>query len=56
MTMMADDGGSMQEHYYTYEIVKIDEGIFPGKFVNYQARLSFKSVSETNATFAEWFV
>merc|ERR1711879_129604 len=42
------------EHFYTYHITKVDEGLFPGSFANYHARMSFKRVTDTNATFAEW--
>jgi hypothetical protein len=46
----------VQERYYSYTIVRITEGLLPGSFINYHARLSFKPVTDKNATFAEWFV
>lgn len=46
----------MQEHFYSYALVKKDEGLFPGDFINYHARMSFKRVTDKNATFAEWCV
>ncbi|ELR13767.1 uncharacterized protein ACA1_076100 [Acanthamoeba castellanii str. Neff] len=42
------------EHFYTYHITKSDEGVFPGALANYHARISFKRVTDKNATFAEW--
>jgi hypothetical protein len=47
--------GGPQEHFYTYHIVHLDDGLFPGEFINYHARLSFKPVTAKNATFAEWY-
>jgi hypothetical protein len=46
----------VQEHFYSYALVKKDEGLFPGDFINYHARMSFKRVTDKNATFAEWCV
>lgn len=47
-------GYSSTEHFYSYALVKKDEGLFPGDFINYHARMSFKRVTDKNATFAEW--
>lgn len=43
-----------QDRSYTYTIVKKDDGLFPGEFVNYSARVSFKPITDKDMTFAEW--
>jgi len=47
-------GYSSLERFYTYAIASKDDGLFPGDFINYKARLSFKPVTESGFTFAEW--
>jgi hypothetical protein len=47
---------AMQDHFYTYHIAEKPDGLFPGDFINYHARMSFKTVTDKNATFAEWSV
>lgn len=44
-----------QERFYTYTIASKDEGVFPGDFANYTARLALKPVTASDATFIEWF-
>ncbi len=36
------------DHYYTYHVVSAQEGIFPGKFINYYSTLRLYRVTDGN--------
>ena len=39
---------SAKKHFYTYHIVHIDEGLLPGKFINYYATIRLHKVTDGN--------